>query len=184
MPRHPPNALTTLNRSHCQCSSSGHNLPCGRPRQAGLPFTTQPIQQCHRRVRQVCFIGATPSSSLAACLKTSFSRLNPGSRGQATIISKPSEADPRKDQPTTTDQSDKLPTYLPSFPKLRSARPWQGSSGQGSDTGLPRYLEASRSIFSLQCIWNRRRPTGRRKLILSPRISSPLVSTPKSYWWS
>ena len=124
------------------------------------------------------------AAHFTACLKTSFSRLNPGSRGQATIISKPSEADPRKDQPTTTDQSDKLPSYLPSFPKLRSARPWQGSSGQGSDTGLPRYLEASRSIFSLQCIWNRRRPTGRRKLILSPRISSPLVSTPKSYWWS
>ncbi|WP_205928544.1 hypothetical protein, partial [Rhizobium leguminosarum] len=26
MPRHPPNALTTLNRSHCQCSSSLFDL--------------------------------------------------------------------------------------------------------------------------------------------------------------
>jgi len=38
-----------------------------------LPFTTEPIR-CHRRVRQACFIGTTPSGSLAACLKTSFSR--------------------------------------------------------------------------------------------------------------
>ncbi len=33
-------------------------------RQTGLPFTTQPTQQCHRRVRSGHFIGATPSSSL------------------------------------------------------------------------------------------------------------------------
>ena len=46
--------------------------------------------------------------------KTSFSRLNPGSRGQATIISDPSEV-PRR-TPTTNDQSDKLPTSSgPSF---------------------------------------------------------------------
>jgi hypothetical protein len=46
--------------------------------------------------------------------KTSFSRLNPGSRGQATIISDPSEVLQRT--PTTNDQSDKLPTSSgPSF---------------------------------------------------------------------
>lgn len=45
--------------------------------------------------------------------KTSFSRLNPGSRGQATIISDPSEV---SKTPTTNDQSDKLPTSSgPSF---------------------------------------------------------------------
>ncbi len=51
-----------------------------------VTFYNPAYQQCHRRVRQACFIGATPSSSLAACLKTSFSRLNPVPRGQATVI--------------------------------------------------------------------------------------------------
>ena len=54
--------------------------------QTGLPFTTQSIQQCHRRVRPDHFIGATPSSSLVSGLKTSFSRLDPIPRGQATVI--------------------------------------------------------------------------------------------------
>ncbi len=39
MPRHPPNALLSLDRSHCQCSSLSRR-PEGT-RQTGLPFTTQ-----------------------------------------------------------------------------------------------------------------------------------------------
>ena len=72
--------------------------------QTGLPFTTQSIQQCHRRVRSDPFIGATPSSSLGPDLKTSFSRLNPGPRGQATDIrssSEPPEGD-NNEQPRAT----------------------------------------------------------------------------------
>ena len=61
MPRHPPNALTTLNRSHCQCSSFtgfGQLIPLACARrgdqidypdkpefaepETGLPFTTPP----------------------------------------------------------------------------------------------------------------------------------------------
>jgi hypothetical protein len=72
MPRHPPNALLTLDRSHCQCSSLfgfgkpfllahrsegcqtwpyGHLSVCrtASPK-ARLPFTTGPVR-CHRRVR-------------------------------------------------------------------------------------------------------------------------------------
>ena len=64
MPRHPPNALTTLNRSHCLCSSSSRRF-IRNERQTGLPFTTQPTQQSHRRVRQACWIGVTPSDPLA-----------------------------------------------------------------------------------------------------------------------
>ena len=38
MPRHPPNALTTLNRSHCQCSSLvGFGRPCPVGFAAGVP---------------------------------------------------------------------------------------------------------------------------------------------------
>lgn len=179
MPRHPPIALTTLNRSHCQCSSSiGFGIPillaCARrgskpdhtdkphikTPKTRLPFTTRFIRQCHRRVRWIRFIGATPSSSLAVHLKTSFSRSNPVPRGQATVI-RPSVRDlfahacpdftvraPRGRQTIgdglspylsfgqqRTIQSDKLPTYLQSLTNLRPAKPSKGSSGKGSDMG-------------------------------------------------
>lgn len=63
--------------------------------------------------------------------KTSFSRLNPVPRGQATVIRSFIRGDRGHQQRTI--QSDKLPTYLLSFPRFRPARPSQGSSGQGSD---------------------------------------------------
>lgn len=130
MPRHPPNALTTLNRSHCQCSSSRYR-PQRKQQQTGLPFTTQSIQQCHRRVRQVCFIGATPSSPLAACLKTSFSRLDPIPRGQATVIKSSVRRCPKA---TNNNDPERQASYLPqSFPYLRPARPSIGSAELGSD---------------------------------------------------
>jgi hypothetical protein len=64
MPRHPPNALTTLNRSHCQCSSlldleflsfalalkGVPNLTLRPDPNTWLPFTTR-LVRCHRRVR-------------------------------------------------------------------------------------------------------------------------------------
>jgi hypothetical protein len=76
MPRHPPNALTTLNRSHCQCSSLvGSGKPCllacarrvpnldiRTPQRCRasfptirLPFTTGRLG-CHRRVRSAPLI--------------------------------------------------------------------------------------------------------------------------------
>ena len=81
--------------------------------QTGLPFTTQSIQQCHRRVRQVCFIGATPSSPLAACLKTSFSRSNPVPRGQATVI-RPSIRSTQR--VPTIDGPERQASFLPPSP--------------------------------------------------------------------
>ena len=140
MPRHPPNALTTLNRSHCQCSSSRCSLHKKR-QQTGLPFTTQSIQQCHRRVRPDHFIGATPSSSLVSGLKTSFSRLDPIPRGQATVIRSSVRCSPKTANNTRqtatrftlTIQSDKLPSYLQSLHHIRPARPSMGSQELGSD---------------------------------------------------
>ena len=96
-----------------------------------VTFYNHAIQQCHRRVRQVCFIGATPSSSLAACLKTSFSRLDPIPRGQATVIKSSVRCSPKDSKQhaitacafTLTTQSDKLPSYLRSLHHIRPARP-------------------------------------------------------------
>lgn len=69
-------------------------------------------------------IGATPSSSLAACLKTSFSRYDPIPRGQATAIKSSVRCSLERPQ-TTTTQSDKLPTYSsPSPISGRLGHPW------------------------------------------------------------
>ena len=128
MPRHPPIALTTLNRSHCQCSSSiGFGIPillaCARrgskpdhtdkphtqTPKTRLPFTTRFIRQCHRRVRSGHFIGATPSSSLVPDLKTSFSRSNPVPRGQATVIRSFIRGNPKD----TNNQQSRVTSFLP-----------------------------------------------------------------------
>ena len=56
MPRHPPNALTTLDRSHCQCSScsipkgSAHTVPLARSVRQSSTCSTRPIIagiRCH-----------------------------------------------------------------------------------------------------------------------------------------
>lgn len=88
------------------------SLPRRLP-EAWLPFTTRPIR-CHRRVRQVCFIGATPSSSLAACLKTSFSRSNPVPRGQATVIRPLIRGNPKATNNKRSRATSFLPTSNPS----------------------------------------------------------------------
>lgn len=133
--------------------------------QTGLPFTTQSIQQCHRRVRPDHLIGATPSSSLVSGLKTSFSRLDPIPRGQATVIRSFIRRGRSHEQQTI--QSDKLPSTLQSFPYLRPARPSIGSAELGSDVSgqNPKHLEASRSIFSSQCMQNRHQAQSRCKLL-------------------
>ena len=48
-------------------------------------------------------------------LKTSFSRLNPGSRGQATIISNPSDPIQKDSEQRTTRVTSFLPLASPSF---------------------------------------------------------------------
>jgi hypothetical protein len=54
-------------------------------------------------------------------------------------------------------QSDKLPSYLQSLHHIRPARPSMVSQELGSDASgqVPKHLEASRSIFSSQCMQNR-----------------------------
>lgn len=123
MPRHPPNALTTLNRSHCQCSSSRYR-PRRKRQQTGLPFTTQSIQQCHRRVRPEHFIGATPSSSLVSGLKTSFSRLDPIPRGQATVIRSLIRRSPKATNNKRSRATSFLPPSNPSTTSGRLGHPW------------------------------------------------------------
>jgi hypothetical protein len=89
---------------------------------ARLPFTTGHLR-CHRRVRSGPFIGATPSSSLGPDLKTSFSRSNPGSRGQATIINQFVRGI-QKCQQRTTRATGLLPTSSPSTISGRLGHPW------------------------------------------------------------
>ncbi len=201
MPRHPPNALTTLNRSHCQCSSLvGFGIPillaCARrgsksdhtdnlaiaARSAPtiwLPFTTRPFR-CHRRVRPDCFIGATPSSSLASGLKTSFSRLNPGPRGQATVIRSSIRRHPKVPNNRRSRATSFLPTSNPSTISGRLGHPWF-LRNWARTLGRTQYLEASRSIFSSRFMQNRHQAKSRCKLVFLQKTiadQNHSVSTP------
>ena len=85
--------------------------PCGQIQQSGYL-----LQPDHSDAIDVFDKSASMELRRAAHLqlvfKTSFSRLNPGSRGQATIISNPSEAP--KCQQRTTRATGFLPTSSPS----------------------------------------------------------------------
>lgn len=139
MPRHPLNALTTLDRSHCQCSSFSRR-PEGT-RQMRLPFTITPIHNAidvfdrsayAQNPKGFCAdMELRRAARLQSIFKTSFSRLDPIPRGQATVI-RLSIRSPQRG-PTTTIQSDKLPSYLQPFTHIRPARPSMGSSELGSD---------------------------------------------------
>ena len=128
-----------------------------------LPFTTTVNPDAIDVFDQICFIGATPSSSLAVYLKTSFSRSDPVMRGQATrqsrVIRTPESRALRRTTPNQRQhaQSDKLPSYLQPLLHIRPARPSMVSSGTGlgrleQSFDHPQHLEASRHIFSSQCI--------------------------------
>jgi hypothetical protein len=74
------------------------------------------------------------AARLGRIFKTSFSRLNPVPRGQATVIRSFIRHCPKgNEQPTI--QSDKLPTYLQPLHHIRPARPSMVSQELGSDTG-------------------------------------------------
>jgi hypothetical protein len=56
-----------------------------------LPFTTSPSHDAIDVFNQVTLLELRRAVRLCLIFKTSFSRCDPGSRGQATIISNPSE---------------------------------------------------------------------------------------------
>ena len=135
------------------------SLPASRRKrqQTGLPFTTQSIQQCHRRVRPDHFIGATPSSSLVSGLKTSFSRLDPIPRGQATVIKSSVRCSPRRTSKQQRPRATSfLPTSSPSTISGRLGHPWFHKNWARTSDKI-RHLEASRSIFSSRYMQNRHR---------------------------
>lgn len=66
--------------------------------------------------------------------------------------------------------SNRLPTYLQALFHFRSARPSMGSLGLGSDVSSSRskHLEASRHIFSSQCMQNRHQARRPMQTFISP----------------
>jgi hypothetical protein len=104
--------------------------PCGRIQQSG--YLLQPDHSDAIDVfDKSALLELRRAAHLQLVFKTSFSRLNPVPRGQATVI-RPFIRGNRSHQQRTI-QSDKLPTYLQSFTRFRPARPSQGSSELSSD---------------------------------------------------
>ena len=81
----------------------------------GLPFTTQPSHDAIDVFDGSALLEPRRAARLQSIFKTSFSRLNPGSRGQATIISNSSDAAPKDSEQQTTRVTSFLPLADPSF---------------------------------------------------------------------
>ena len=113
MPRHPPIALTTLNRSHCQCSSS--SWPFQRTGN-GPDYLLQPslINNAIDVFDPVTLLELRRAAHLCQIFKTSFSRSNPVPRGQATVIRPFIRGNPKDTNNERSRATSFLPTSNPS----------------------------------------------------------------------
>lgn len=89
--------------------------PCGQIQQSG--YLLQPDHSDAIDVfDKSALLELRRAAHLQLVFKTSFSRLNPGSRGQATIISNPSEATKVTNNERPERQASYLPPTLPQDP--------------------------------------------------------------------
>jgi hypothetical protein len=105
---------------------------------------------------------------LCPIFKTSFSRLNPGPRGQATAIRSPIRRHSKVSNNQRSRATSFLPTSSPSFVSSRLGHPrrhWNWAR----TLGRTQYLEASRSIFSSRYMQNRHQAQSRCKLFTSSK---------------
>lgn len=191
MPRHPLNTLTTLDRSHCQCSSSSCRFRQETNNRPGYLLQPSLLNNAIDVFDRLAFLELRRAARLQPVFKTSFSRLNPVPRGQATVIRSPSRYSPKTvnntrkplTQFTLATQSDKLPSYLRPLLRFQPARPSTISSGPGSD--------ASNNLTVAQNTWKppdqsslhnvcrtRNQHKGRCKTFISSEDNMPSVSTP------
>ena len=98
---------------------------------ARLPFTTPPSHDAIDVFDRPALLELRRAARLQSIFKTSFSRSNPGPRGQATAIRSSVRSTRRCQQQTT--QSDKLPSYLQPLHQIRPARSSLVSTELGSD---------------------------------------------------
>lgn len=155
MPRHPPIALTTLDRSHCQCSSLSRRF-VRNDRRIGLPFTIQSTHDAIDVFDRSALLELRRAARLQSVIKTSFSRSNPVPRGQATVIRSSVRSAPK--------DANNEGSRVTSFPPTSNPSPISGRLGHRKvhrersrtfQVKNPKHLEASRSIFSSQCMQNR-----------------------------
>ena len=99
--------------------------------------------------------------------KTSFSRLNPGPRGQATAIRSSIRRHPKVPNNRRSRATSFLPTSNPSTISGRLGHPWF-LRNWARTLGRTQHLEASRSIFSSRFMQNRHQAKSRCKLCFSP----------------
>lgn len=78
-----------------------------------LPFTTRPSHDAIDVFDDPALLEPRRAARLQSIFKTSFSRLNPGSRGQATIISNSSDPAQKDSEQQTTRVTSFLPHPAP-----------------------------------------------------------------------
>jgi len=174
MPRHPPNALTTLNRSHCQCSSfTGFGIPsllaCARRGSKSTIRTNLSLpNQRHGYLLQPTIHDAIDVFDLITLLELRRAArlcqvLRPASRDviryravRQRQSSRPSDVIPRGDKQQRPRATSFLPTSSPSTISGRLGHPWFHKNWARTSDKI-QHLEASRSIFSSRYMQNRHR---------------------------
>ena len=144
MPRHPPIALISLDRSHCQCSSLvGFGIPillaCARRgSKSGHTASSNNVVTFYNHtnpdaidVFDMSFIAGTPVHCEVISLRPASRDLS----GDARSGNIHQHAVRRRPKPSNNKHalSNKLPTYLQSLVCVGSARPSTALTGLGSD---------------------------------------------------
>jgi len=124
---------------------------------------------------------------LQSIFKTSFSRLDPIPRGQATVIRssiRPCQRQRTIQQPRATSF---LPTSSPSTISSRLGHPWflrnWARTSKAIHKNCTKHLEASRSIFSSRYMQNRHQAEADAKLYFFKGYANHSLNT-KANWWS
>lgn len=163
MPRHPPNALNSLLRSHCLCSS----IAVPKERQSGYL-----LQPDYLLMTSTCSI----QSSLKArrCTSRSYHQdqlleISSGDARSGNINPAFPSEEQKLQQQKCLGQAI-LPTSNPSTNSGRLSH-HMVSQGLVSDvSGInPKHLDASRHIFSSQCIQNRHLPWQKMQTFISSK---------------
>jgi hypothetical protein len=113
--------IVLIANAHQYSHPSGFQTQCAADR---LPFTTSPSHDAIDVFDLITSMELRRAVRLCQVFKTSFSRYDPGPRGQATAISNPSEAFPKEHQQRTTRVTGFLPTSDPSTRSDRLGHPW------------------------------------------------------------
>ena len=158
MPRHPPNALISLDRSHCLCSSLSH-----RPKDEGrfdYLLQSNPGHDAINVFDATLYAGTPVHSRVTSLRPASRDKSDDARSGNINSINPVREGPKTFNNRPIMEQASYLPPSPPQSPAGEAIKRIVrfGLGRPIRPCGQTKHLEASRLIFSSQCMQNTSQP--------------------------